>query len=75
MRVDVPVQVPFTCLGQAQREGGLADLPGAGNEHHLAVQVGKNLACEVAVGDGHPRNYTAIFDLSRNSQMLFFTKV
>ena len=60
---DVPVEVAGPRVGQAAREGGLADLPGAGNEHHLARQIAADLSMQVAGQRSHEGQDTVIFDL------------
>jgi hypothetical protein len=49
---DVPTAVAGRGLRQRLREGGLADLTWAGDEDHLLLEVGFDLAAEVPLGHG-----------------------
>lgn len=64
---DVPVEIAGFRVGEAAREGGLADLPGAGDEHHLARQILCNLGTEVTGQRSHEEVDTVIFDLCPRS--------
>jgi hypothetical protein len=50
---DVPVEIPLAAARKLEGEGRLADLPRAGDEDHLPLQVGQNLIVKVPASERH----------------------
>ena len=73
MRRDVPVEVGRARLRQAERERGLADLARAGDERHLARQVGAQRGGEVTRSgrSGHAATILGFLPIVKNTRVSF----
>ena len=65
---DIPIQIPRTRSGQAEGKGRLANLPGAGHEHHAALQVGAYLTEQISRAEVHGARVWVIWIAVKNTR-------